>query len=528
VEGHAVVLWSPETDPRGVAGLASTRTYPLVSSFKPSYNMAVNLVSSMGTTAARALLETSFAQFQADKSVVGLARKIRRNNDAAAGYAEAMHCDKGDFDEYFSLRRRITDREKSISRSSVTARRAQIADSLEGLQIGDVIRVPGGRRAGLAVILEAGTQPLREPRPLVLTEDRWAGRLSLADFTDRGTTQVTAIGRIKVPAHFNYRSPHERRDLASSLRNAARAGGFEASPRGKGPRTGSAAADDGELAELRTKLRRHPCHSCPDVNEHASWAQRREQLGNDTAALQRRVEHRTSSIARTFDQVCTILRARGYLDPGVTDSMDNAVVTPAGDVLARIWSESDLLVAECLRLGVWDDVNPAELAAAVSALLYESRRADSEPVPIGRGPLATALARTGALWVELEEQESEQGLSLTKQPDIGFVRPMLRWAKGETLERTLAANSEGSWRAEMSGNDLSAGDFVRWSRQVLDLMDQVAAAATAGSRLRSTAVEALVAVRRGILAIPAAEDSDEPIAVEGVADPDEDEEDSAL
>ena len=77
VEGHAVVLWAPEVDPARLAGLASTRTYPLRSSFRPSYNMAVNLVAQMGRAPARQLLESSFAQFQADRSVVGLARQIQ-------------------------------------------------------------------------------------------------------------------------------------------------------------------------------------------------------------------------------------------------------------------------------------------------------------------------------------------------------------------------------------------------------------------------------------------------------------------
>src|SRR5690242_7675097 len=79
VEGHAVVIWSPEVDPARVAGLASTRTYPLYSSFRPSYNMAVNLVGQMGRARARGLLESSFAQFQADRGVAGLMRQIRRN-----------------------------------------------------------------------------------------------------------------------------------------------------------------------------------------------------------------------------------------------------------------------------------------------------------------------------------------------------------------------------------------------------------------------------------------------------------------
>ncbi|HEX2551706.1 MAG TPA: DEAD/DEAH box helicase, partial [Nocardioidaceae bacterium] len=82
VEGHGVVIWEPGLDPRAVAGLASTRTYPLRSSFRPSYNMAVNLVGQMGRTAARTLLESSFAQFQADRGVTGLLRQIRRNEQS--------------------------------------------------------------------------------------------------------------------------------------------------------------------------------------------------------------------------------------------------------------------------------------------------------------------------------------------------------------------------------------------------------------------------------------------------------------
>ncbi len=85
VEGHAVVLWQPGTDPLAVAGLAGTRTYPLNSSFQPSYNMAVNLVGQVGRERAAKLLESSFAQFQADRAVVGLASKARRLRESVAG-----------------------------------------------------------------------------------------------------------------------------------------------------------------------------------------------------------------------------------------------------------------------------------------------------------------------------------------------------------------------------------------------------------------------------------------------------------
>src|SRR3954470_8936507 len=148
VEGHAVVLWSPEIDPQRVAGLASTRTYPLRSSFRPSYNMAVNLVDQMGRPAARDLLEASFAQFQADRAVAGLVKQIRRNDDILREYAQKMTCHLGDFAEYADLRRRLSEREAALAREGARARRGAVTQSLESLKRGDAIRVPHGRRTG--------------------------------------------------------------------------------------------------------------------------------------------------------------------------------------------------------------------------------------------------------------------------------------------------------------------------------------------------------------------------------------------
>ena len=82
VEGHAVVIWHPQdptAEPTEIAGLASTRTFPLRSSFAPSYNMTINLISQMTPEQAHILLERSFAQYQADRSVVGLVRGIERD-----------------------------------------------------------------------------------------------------------------------------------------------------------------------------------------------------------------------------------------------------------------------------------------------------------------------------------------------------------------------------------------------------------------------------------------------------------------
>jgi ATP-dependent RNA helicase HelY len=478
VEGHAVVVWAPELDPRHVAGLASTRTYPLRSSFRPSYNMAVNLVGSVGMPAAHELLETSFAQFQADRSVVGFARQVQRNTEAMQTYLEEMTCHLGNFEEYFALRAAIADRERQLARQGKAQKRAAAVESIERLRIGDVIRVPHGRRAGLAVVLDSGTAGFGEPRPLVLTEDRWAGRISSGDFAE----PVEPLTRVRVPKHFNHRSPQERRDLASLLRSAA----GEVDGHRRAGRRRADASDDAELARLRERMRSHPCHACPEREEHARWAERRWRLDRENETLQNKVASRTGSLTRTFDRVCTMLTERDYLAAG-------GEVTPNGRMLARIWTEADLLVAECLRQGVWDGLDAAELAAAVSVVLYESRRETEERASVPRGGLAEAVDDTLKLWAELENAESALGLQLTREPDLGFVWPMYRWARGESLSKVLASvhGIEG---------DMPAGDFVRWTRQVIDLLGQLAEASGASAETRKTARQAIAAVNRGVLA----------------------------
>jgi ATP-dependent RNA helicase HelY len=479
VEGHAVVLWSPEVDPRHVAGLASTRTYPLRSSFRPSYNMAVNLVGTVGAEKSRELLESSFAQFQADRSVVGLARQVQRNVETMQTYAEDATCHHGDFAEYFAIRVAIADRERSLAKQGASQRRAAAVSSLERLRIGDVIRVPQGRRAGLAVVLEPGAGGFGEPRPMVLTQDRWAGRVGPADFPG----PVDVLERIRVPKHFNSRSPAARRDLAAQV---SATGLDRHGSGGRRRNRGGAPGEDAEIALLKVQLRQHPCHACPDREEHARWAERRWRLLRDTEALRDKVAGRTGSLARTFDQVCAVLTERGYLSA-------DGEVGEAGRMLGRIWTEADLLVAECLRLDVWAGLAPEELAAAVSMVLYESRREGDERASVPKGPAAAAVEATQKLWLEIESDEAKHGLSLTREPDAGFVWPMYRWARGEPLARVLASGHNFD-------SDMPAGDFVRWARQVLDLLGQIADASSASPKVRATARAAIGAINRGVLA----------------------------
>jgi ATP-dependent RNA helicase HelY len=476
VEGHAVVQWARGVDPLAVGGLASTRTYPLRSSFRPTYNMAVNLVAQVGREVAREILETSFAQFQADRAVVGIATTVRRNEEGMEGYAEAMHCHLGDFREYAALRRALADAEKEGVRSRSASRRAEAAVSLEALRVGDVIRIPAGRRAGWAVVVQPARTGKGTPiGPAVVTEDKQFRRLTLVDVPE----PVESVTHVKVPPNFNPKSPRSRRDLATSLRIAV-PHGFEDSPRRRAREV--TAGESERVARLRQELKEHPCHQCPDREAHARWAERWWRLKRETVGLQRKVEGRTNTVARTFDRICDALEARGYLADGGT------VVTERGERLRRLYTEKDLLAAECLRHDVWKRLDAAGLAAAVSALVHEPRHEEAEVSPrMPNDDVAEALTRMTRLWSEIEDLETEHDLPSTSMPDGGMAWMVHRWASGERLDTVLR------------GQDMAAGDFVRRCKQIVDLLDQVAKAATDGE-LRRTARTAVDAVLRGVVA----------------------------
>jgi ATP-dependent RNA helicase HelY len=491
-EGHGVVLWQPGMNPSEVAGLASTRTYPLRSSFRPSYNMAVNLVDQYGRETSRELLEQSFAQFQADKAVVGLARQLRKAEDALAGYAEAARCELGDFMEYAALRRRISEIEKGASKARRDDRRHEAIESLRHLRRGDVIEVPTGKFAGYAVVIDNGWDE-QNPRPYVVTADRQARRLAVIDFP----VPVQAVAQVKVPKSFNGRNPQMRRDLASALRS--RTHGLAPPPPGRRrqPGGGPDTAADREVQSLRAQLQAHPCHACPDREDHDRWAQRWFKLERDAATLRRRVENRTNTVARQFDRVCEVLAALGYLAEGTRrGGAPGLTVTDQGRRLMRLYSELDLVAAECLRTGLWDDLTVPELAAALSVLVFEARRPDDASPPlVPGGRTRDVIKEMVKVWGRLEALEREHRLDFLRQPDAGFAWAAYRWAEGEELDALLEVV------------ELAAGDFVRWMKQLLDLAGQVAEAAGDGP-LRETAREVVTAVRRGVVAYSGLGDED--------------------
>jgi ATP-dependent RNA helicase HelY len=435
--GYAVVLYQTQVPFERVAGLASTRTYELRSSFRPSYNMAVNLVRNYTLEEAHHLLNSSFAQFLADRGVVTLERQLERDRAYLEGYRDSMRCDRGDFAEYWALRQRAERIRQGAKRGRERASEEAVRGSLMSLRPGDVIFVPSVRRRGLGVVLAN-----REGRPTVLTQERRAYRLGPSDFD--GPPQ--AVARIELPRSGSARSARYRRDLAAQL--------VALRVRRPAPRRESVdAAAEQRAVQLERKAARHPCHSCPDRSQHERWATRATRLERELAGLERRIRSRTETLGRQFDRVLAVLSELGYVEDGL--------LTEKGERLRRVYSEGDILVAEALSRGLFGGLSPSEFAALTSTAVYESR----ERVPRRADfPTSSVRARFGALsevWSEIRRIEDEHQVELCRELDPGFVPVVFAWAEGKPLDDVL----------EISG--MAAGDFVRNCKQLLDLLRQI-------------------------------------------------------
>jgi ATP-dependent RNA helicase HelY len=373
-EGHSVVLWGAQLDPNIVAGLASKRTYPLNSSFRPTYNMAVNLIAAFGKDRAREVLERSFAQFQADRSVVGVAQVIKDKQESLKGYEDALSCHLGDFKEYARIRREISDLERESARIRV--------------RVGNDIRQ---------------------------------------------TKQMRTI--------------------------------------------------ESQLGRLRKELRGHPCHQCSDREVHARWGERYFKLKREVDASLRDMDQKTGQVAKVFDRICDLLADLDYL----REEKGEYEVTDSGARLSKIYGERDLLIAECINHGAWKDLDPAAMAAMAASLVYEGRSDEGEFEPkLPKGNFRDALERTERIQEDLLELQERHRLKKEQPLDLGLTWAIYRWATGSRLDDAL----------KLAG--LLAGDFIRWSKQIIDLLDQLSQ--SADPELAETSYRAIDLVKRGIVA----------------------------
>jgi ATP-dependent RNA helicase HelY len=356
IEGNAVILWGNDLDSTSVGGLASTRTYPLKSSFKPTYNMSINLISQFGSERARTSLESSLAQFQADKAVVGLAKQIRKNEGARDLLFTEAKCHLGDFMQYAQLRGQIKKLESDGKRSK--RKRVEIED---------------------------------------------------------------------------------------------------------------------EIAAIRKQIKNHPAHGCSDRESHSRVAERALRLQREIDGLTERINTRTNVIAKRFDRIKVVLDKFGYIHEDA--------IAKSGKMLAKIYGETDLLIAEAIQAEVFTPLSPADLVSVISSCIYESRNEEAAKIP--RGDVQVALAAISKIYGKIHDAESDLNLEPMRAPDFGFCWASHRWASGHSLTSIL------------KDSDLTVGDFVRSMKQIIDLLRQLRGAAP---QLQTVIDLALTKIDRGVIA----------------------------
>ncbi|MFR0589224.1 DEAD/DEAH box helicase [Bifidobacterium apri] len=359
--GHAVIVDHKGFIPATAAALSSKRVYPLHSSFKPTFNMAVNLLYSSSYETARKTLDQSFAQWEANESAWQLESQMHTLEHALEGYEQAAYCDRGDFTQFMLLRMKLSDLQKN------------------------------GRRE-------------LKHRSFISQEAR----------------------------------SHAFRDL------------------------------DRQIAEVKWEQQHHPCAACPDLQEHLRWGHRWMRERRELDRVQRRYDSRTGSVARQFDHICDILVELGYLERHQSDQGTDIDLTAGGRLLRQLYSEQDLVLAQAIRTGLLDTLTPQQLAAALSGLVYESRRTEGgEPrrYPGGStGPVAHVCSQLRAMSMRINALREDYGLERLPDVDFGIVDVVYAWAEGEPLAVIL------------HDVDLTGGDFVRNMKRLADMLQQIASA----------------------------------------------------
>jgi ATP-dependent RNA helicase HelY len=460
--GYGVVVHQRQVEFERVADLASRRTYELRSSFKPSYNMAVNLVANYTPEETHHLLNSSFAQFQADRGVVAVERQLERDRAFLDGYRSRMRCHLGDFEEYWRLREEADRIRHDASRTHERGRLDAVRSAIAALRPGDVVFVPRASRRGLAVVLSN-----RDGRPTLLTQDRKFFRANVKDFEDA----PSALAKVPLPRSGSARSARFRRDLAARLVALD-----VRPPKRRDPGVPREALR--RAARLDQKADAHLVTECPDLAEHERWGARASKLERQIRGLEQRIRSHTDTLGRQFDRVLRVLETLGYVK--------DFSLTERGQVLRRIYGEGDILVSESLAEGLFGGLTAAGMAGLVSTMVYESRERTPRPADFPTAELRERYRALQETWRQIRRTEENNKVELCRELEPGFVGAAFHWAEGKPLEDVLAAL------------DTAPGDFVRTSKMLIDLLNQIEG--VAAEDVAAVTREARQAVNRGVVA----------------------------
>ncbi|NBQ03820.1 MAG: DEAD/DEAH box helicase [Actinobacteria bacterium] len=436
--GHALVLWNQFINFDQVAALAMSRSFRLVSAFRPTYNMAANLIQTHSRQEAHHLLNLSFAQFQSGRDVVEIQARIARRGKERDRLREQAHSNFGDIDDYrrsFSLRPDASEIEEAIGQ----------------LSLGDMINLP---RQSIKAAVVATAQRTNGTKLTLVTASKLIVNLQVGDFE----SPPQKIGFIKLPDSYARTSPKFIKEVAQRVQRTK-----VKTHNGRGFGSGE---------------RDHPVLNDPELKRRLIAAKSADRIDRELKLMEERIDKSVQSVSAQFDDLVRLMERRGYVS--------NWQLTDQGRSLARIFHELDLVIAEALIEKLFDDLNPAELASLLSVFVYEYRRAEEPPKPRIPKTLQTQWKVVKELSETIAKDEELAGIAPHRPVDAGLMEITYDWASGGEL-------------IDILDDDLTAGDFVRTMKQLIDLLRQISLIA-ANSQTSQTAEQAVTALFRGVVA----------------------------
>jgi ATP-dependent RNA helicase HelY len=379
--GHAISIWNPFVSFDQVVSLAMSRSFRLSSAFRPTFNMAVNMVRNHSEDGAHHILNLSFAQFQADRDVVTSEATLEKRKKELALLEQTYQ---------------PTDAPAVSSELMASAVEAEI--SLRALRPGDVVMFDASNIRGRGLVLSTAARR-SGIRLTVVTPSRKVIDVMAKDLR----ALPLKGGAVDLPVPFEPARTEFIREAAARLAKAK--------------------VDDivGRALDVSDEER---------VVDSPLSAKSIKKLRKEIEQLEERSRHRAGSVGARFMDVVQLLREMDYID--------DWELTDRGHTLAGIFHESDLLIVEVMNRGILDNLSVNDLVAVLSTLVYEPRGGDNGGPPRWPSDLVRQrFKRVEKVSLQLQDMQREKGMHLHRAPNGGLAFETTGWASGKPLSKIL-------------------------------------------------------------------------------------------
>ncbi len=460
VDGEAIIAFHPHSEPKFIANLVSSRTFELTSTFEPKYNMVLNLLEHRNLHETKILLNKSFAQYYQKKDSKNLIEQINYEKEKLTRKENEFSCHLGDIKEYYSIILNINSYHKDEDRNSNKKR--LIKNGLK-LESGSIVGVKNLRRSKFALI----TRVLNSKKKIefwVVLDNGEGRKIDHRSFDPN----IGVVGELDLNEEIDFARKSVRDEYAKKIRITA-------------GNLNKKNISDTDVTSLKTELKNHVCHKCPQIQEHLRFGENIERNKRYINALKAHLENDFVNLEKKCDQVISLLIKLDY----ISSIEEKLTITKWGKYLKQIHSEFDLLIIESLRRNFLSNLTAIQLSCLLSGFVYNPRR-DEIDIPINVDEIiknnATEIIN---LSEEIIDLESKFKISTTKHPHFGMANIIKQWCNDVNLKKILLKT------------DIAPGDFVRNIKQIIDLLRQIKRLNISG--IANKADEAISLLDKGVV-----------------------------